>query len=663
MMIANAIFVTEAVPAAATAPGSGTAAPAGEGGGLFQQLLQGMQPAGSGETAAAATAVPAEQQEAGAMKAEVAEQMAAANLVLPETAQEVPVANPAPQRSATGGARLQLVMTWQALKSDLAAKPEQGAALAGAETAPAAAEAATAEAATAGEILPETETAKDGEARNEAPVQAASSQLAGQEMAAAAVVAQPAPKAAAVEQGAVPRGLEIAAGKVEAARERRGTEAPVAAGANALSKLEELQQRAMEQLAAKAETVQPAAENEVAPGAHQQERTPGIAAGPELDQKVEQAELPQGKGRALTGATEAAQQAKASQPGGAAQPELSAQAAATRAPEAGTKAAAGFVATPFKGAVSEVLAPVSEPASDATQQQAATSSNPGTAEVTAQAAPKAKLQGEVLPQQQGANPEAPRPEGGQATERTAQRRELPHGDEKRVPVEGAQSAGQPAAAGAAAQDLSGAKGAQVVSAAITPAELRGAEGSQFKEQGHQQQGQENQNALLQGAAVGAQGSTAETAAPESHQTATRSMLHEHILSQVKEGVVTHDGKGNGQMSIRLNPGELGELKIQVRMEDNRLKVEVQADNRMVKDLLMSNLDSLKEALSGKNLAMDGFNVSTGSGGFQQPLYEERGNQRQQSASRFARGGGYDAPQETRVNYLTAEVNNLLDVRF
>uniref|UniRef100_C6E8E2 Flagellar hook-length control protein n=1 Tax=Geobacter sp. (strain M21) TaxID=443144 RepID=C6E8E2_GEOSM len=656
MMIANATFVTEAVPVAATAPGSGTAATAGEGGGLFQQLLQGMQPAGSGETAAAATAVPAAQTEAGATKAEVAEQMAAANLVLPEAAQEMAPVNPAPSRSATGGARLQLVMTWQALKSDLAAKPELGGIPAGAETATAAAEVAA-----AGEMLPEVKTT-DGEGDDEAPVQAASPNTAGVELA-AAVVAQSAPKAAAVEEGAVPRGLEVAAGKVEAARERRGTEAPVAAGANALSRLEELQQRAMEQLAAKAQTVQRPAENAVAPGADQQERLAAITAGLELDQKVEQAELPQEKGRALTGATEGAQQAKAPQPAleadGAARPGLSAQ----PAPEAGAKtAAAGFVATPLKGAAPEVLAPVGE--QDATQeQQASNGSNPGTAEVTAQAAPKAKVQGEVLPPRQGANPEAPRPEAAQGNERTTQRRESQHGGEKTVPLEGAESAGQPAAAGAAAQDLSGAKGAPVVSAAITPGELRGAEGSQFKEQGHRQQGQEGQNAQLQGAAVGAQGSTAETAAPESHQSATRSALHEHILSQVKEGVVTHDGKGNGQMSIRLNPGELGELKIQVRMEDNRLKVEVQADNRMVKDLLMSNLDSLKEALSGKNLAMYGFNVSTGSGGFQQPLYEERGNQRQQSASRFARGGGYDAPQETRVNYLTAEVNNLLDVRF
>lgn len=143
----------------------------------------------------------------------------------------------------------------------------------------------------------------------------------------------------------------------------------------------------------------------------------------------------------------------------------------------------------------------------------------------------------------------------------------------------------------------------------------------------------------------------------------KATLHESILSQVKDGVVTHDGKGNGQMSIRLNPGELGELKIQVRMEDNRLRVEVHADNKMVKDLLMSNLDSLKESLTSKNFTMEGFDVSTG-GGFNSPLHEQQGDSQQQAWAKNARSGSYGGEaEETKVNYVTEEVNTLLDVRF
>ena len=155
----------------------------------------------------------------------------------------------------------------------------------------------------------------------------------------------------------------------------------------------------------------------------------------------------------------------------------------------------------------------------------------------------------------------------------------------------------------------------------------------------------------------------EVAQPVAKPVNLGSALHESILSQIRDGVVTHDGKGNGQMSITLSPGDLGELKIQVRMEDNRLKVDVQATNSTVKDLLMNNLGSLKEALSNKNFTMEGFDVSTGGGGSNSPLPEQKQNPQQQSAQRTAKAGGYSDQDEVRVNYLTSDVNNLLDVRF
>jgi flagellar hook-length control protein FliK len=165
--------------------------------------------------------------------------------------------------------------------------------------------------------------------------------------------------------------------------------------------------------------------------------------------------------------------------------------------------------------------------------------------------------------------------------------------------------------------------------------------------------------------VGPAPEASSSAAPsEVKPTHTRDALHESILSQVRDGVVRHDGKGNGEMSLRLNPGELGELKIQVRMEDNRVRIEVQADNKMVKDLLMSNLDSLKESLTSRNFSMEGFDVSTG-GGFNSPLNEQQGNpQQQQPRTRLAQSGGYaEGSEPARVNYLNDEGDNLLNVRF
>jgi len=190
--------------------------------------------------------------------------------------------------------------------------------------------------------------------------------------------------------------------------------------------------------------------------------------------------------------------------------------------------------------------------------------------------------------------------------------------------------------------------------------------SDADKKGHpEQKAQANEGAQVQTQGIGLTApAAAEAQQAETKPASLKNALHESILSQVKQGVVTHDGKGNGQMSIRLNPGELGELKIQVRMEDNRLRVEVQADNRMVKDLLMSNLDSLKDSLTSKNFTMEGFDVSTGGGGFNSPLSEEKGSPQQQAFLRSARAGAYpDQGEEGKVNYLTGEVNNLLDVRF
>lgn len=187
-----------------------------------------------------------------------------------------------------------------------------------------------------------------------------------------------------------------------------------------------------------------------------------------------------------------------------------------------------------------------------------------------------------------------------------------------------------------------------------------------KEQ-HEQKSQAKEVTQAQPVGIGTQ-ITAPVDAPAAEVKGAKpeTALHQSILSQIKDGAVTHDRNGNGQISIRLNPGELGELKIQVRMEENRVHVEVQADNKMVKDLLLSNLDSLKETLANKNFTMEGFDVSTGArdsfNNSNNPLSDGRENG-QRFQGRSPRLANYADPEPARVNYLTGDVNNLLDVRF
>jgi flagellar hook-length control protein FliK len=105
---------------------------------------------------------------------------------------------------------------------------------------------------------------------------------------------------------------------------------------------------------------------------------------------------------------------------------------------------------------------------------------------------------------------------------------------------------------------------------------------------------------------------------------------EQITAQVREKLAEHRfTQDNGQVTIRLNPADLGELKISVRMDDQRLRVEIVAENRTVKDALMENLGSLKEALARQNMEMKQFDVSTGSRQFFNQGFREGRQQEQQ----------------------------------
>ena len=98
-----------------------------------------------------------------------------------------------------------------------------------------------------------------------------------------------------------------------------------------------------------------------------------------------------------------------------------------------------------------------------------------------------------------------------------------------------------------------------------------------------------------------------------------------IHHQVREKLESGDyAENKGNITLKLHPEDLGELKINLRMEEHRLKIEIVTENPSVKEALMQNLDTLKETLSRQNIAMDRFNVSTDiRQGFQQGARDER----------------------------------------
>lgn len=158
--------------------------------------------------------------------------------------------------------------------------------------------------------------------------------------------------------------------------------------------------------------------------------------------------------------------------------------------------------------------------------------------------------------------------------------------------------------------------------------------------------------------------TLATAAKPEHQPTHG--LRDSIMAQVKEGIATREPAGNGEISIRLAPAELGELRINVRVVDQHVKVEVLAANSQVREILLNNLDSLKENFSRQNLTMTGFDVATGTGqGYEQHFREgrEAGHQGGFRTS-HQRGTAEDEAPATQAAdyYYTDRRDSILDVR-
>jgi flagellar hook-length control protein FliK len=140
--------------------------------------------------------------------------------------------------------------------------------------------------------------------------------------------------------------------------------------------------------------------------------------------------------------------------------------------------------------------------------------------------------------------------------------------------------------------------------------------------------------------------------------------HEQIISQVKEKLAEQRiSTDNGQVTLKLHPVELGELKITVRMDDQRVRVDVVAENRMVKDALMQNIDSLKEALARQNVSMERFDVSTGGRQLFDHGFREGQQQEQQFVSRGAAWltGRNNDQAEIGTTQWKARDNALLDM--
>lgn len=167
-------------------------------------------------------------------------------------------------------------------------------------------------------------------------------------------------------------------------------------------------------------------------------------------------------------------------------------------------------------------------------------------------------------------------------------------------------------------------------------------------------------------------STASNVSTPVQNDAQQSGLSEQILQQVRDRLVNHDVKaGNDQIVLKLSPENLGDLKVNLTMDGQRLKVEIVAENHMVRDTLLQNSDSLKESLARQNISMESFNVTTNGRGAgnpgqgQQNDWREFAQQKQQNARMSS--GGYRLPDvpavPSQLAYQTPSQHTMVDLHF
>jgi flagellar hook-length control protein FliK len=86
-----------------------------------------------------------------------------------------------------------------------------------------------------------------------------------------------------------------------------------------------------------------------------------------------------------------------------------------------------------------------------------------------------------------------------------------------------------------------------------------------------------------------------------------------IVEQVENGIKMHFNSQLKEMKIKLQPEELGEIDVKLKIENNMMKAEFVVENHTVKEALESKFQLLKENLEAKGINANEINVYVSTG--------------------------------------------------
>ncbi|MEI8196376.1 MAG: flagellar hook-length control protein FliK, partial [Phycisphaerae bacterium] len=79
---------------------------------------------------------------------------------------------------------------------------------------------------------------------------------------------------------------------------------------------------------------------------------------------------------------------------------------------------------------------------------------------------------------------------------------------------------------------------------------------------------------------------------------------QQLLDQVMAGLRTKIDARNGQAEIRLDPPNLGTLRVRIQMDNGTVSAQFFSDHSVVRGLLSENMDKLRSVLQSQGIAVD-----------------------------------------------------------
>ncbi len=103
----------------------------------------------------------------------------------------------------------------------------------------------------------------------------------------------------------------------------------------------------------------------------------------------------------------------------------------------------------------------------------------------------------------------------------------------------------------------------------------------------------------------------------------------YLIKQIGKQISRSIIKGDRVLKLQLRPPDLGALKVQIDIKDNVLKLGLVTENNSVRELLLSNVNNLRESLTANGIKLERMDVDI--------------NQDFSRSMEFAREGGNDEP--------------------